>query len=282
MIEKIKADLKEEMVDKKLNRFQIESVILKTLKKSIDEILSIEPVDVMERIKKKEGPFVIIFVGINGSGKTTTIAKMAQYFIDNDKKPVLVAADTFRAAAIQQLEEHSEKLGIKMIKHDYGSDPAAVAFDGIKYAESKGLDVVLGNCTNIPFSTNSFDYVLNIAVLHHLSTIERRLMAVSEFVRIVKPKGQIMIQVWAYEQPKSSKRQFDKQDNMIKWHLQKKHKIEKDMDKENDQGLTVYERFYHVFKEGELEKLVEQIKNIKIVESFYDHGNWGTVLEKIK
>ncbi|MBW2964023.1 signal recognition particle-docking protein FtsY, partial [Candidatus Woesearchaeota archaeon] len=83
------------------------------------------------------------FVGINGSGKTTTIAKMAKYFMNNNLKTVLVASDTFRAAAIQQLEEHANNLGIKIIKHDYGSDPAAVAFDGIKYAEAKGIDVVL-------------------------------------------------------------------------------------------------------------------------------------------
>jgi len=146
VIEKIKKDLKERMVDKKLKRSQIESIVLSTLKDSLEEILSTEPVDILKRIKEKRKenkPYVIVFVGINGSGKTTTIAKMAKYFIDNKLKTVMVASDTFRAAAIQQLEEHANKLGVKLIKHDYGSDPAAVAFDGIKYAESKGIDVVL-------------------------------------------------------------------------------------------------------------------------------------------
>lgn len=143
VIEKIKTDLKENLVDKKLNRFEIEKVIMKTLKSSVEQILSVEGVDILARIREKEGPFTIIFAGINGSGKTTTIGKMAQYFLDNDLKVVMVASDTFRAAAIQQLEEHANNLGVKMIKHDYGSDPAAVAFDGIKYAESKGIDVVL-------------------------------------------------------------------------------------------------------------------------------------------
>ena len=97
----------------------------------------------MAEKRKANKPLVIVFVGINGSGKTTTIAKMAKYFMNNDFKIVMVASDTFRAAAIQQLEEHANNLGVKMIKHDYGSDPAAVAFDGIQYAESHGIDVVL-------------------------------------------------------------------------------------------------------------------------------------------
>jgi len=146
VIEKIKKDLHERLVDKKLKRSQIEEIVIESLKDSLEQILNIRQVDILRRIseKRKENrPFVIIFVGINGSGKTTTIAKMAKYFMDNNLKIVMVAADTFRAAAIQQLEEHANKLGVKMIKHDYGSDPAAVAFDGIKYAEAKGIDVVL-------------------------------------------------------------------------------------------------------------------------------------------
>jgi fused signal recognition particle receptor len=146
VIEKIKKDLHEELVEKKVKRTQIEEIVGKTLLKSLDEILSVRQIDILGQIaekRKQNKPFVIVFVGINGSGKTTTIAKMAKYFMNNSMKTVLVAGDTFRAAAIQQLEEHANKLGIKIIKHDYGSDPAAVAFDGIKYAEAKGIDVVL-------------------------------------------------------------------------------------------------------------------------------------------
>ncbi len=146
VIEKIKQDLHVKLVDQKVKRSQIEEIVISTLRDSLGEILSVEPVDLLGRVaeKRKDGkPLVMVFVGINGSGKTTTIAKLAKYFMDNDLKPVLVAADTFRAAAIQQLEEHANNLAIKMIKHDYGSDPAAVAFDGIKYAEAKGLDVVM-------------------------------------------------------------------------------------------------------------------------------------------
>lgn len=146
VIEKIKQDLKTRLVDQKLSRFEIETILLNTLKQSLNDVLSVAPIDLLTSIedkRKQNQPYVIAFVGVNGSGKTTTIAKMAKYFQGHNLKPVLVAADTFRAAAIQQLEEHATKLGVKIIKHDYGSDPAAVAFDGIAYAKAKNADVVL-------------------------------------------------------------------------------------------------------------------------------------------
>jgi fused signal recognition particle receptor len=166
VIEKIKQDLRERLVDKKLKRSEINEIVIESLKKSLDHILSVETFDVVKRIKEKKKagrPYVIIFVGINGSGKTTTIAKMAKHFMDNGMKPVMVAADTFRAAAIQQLEEHANNLGVKLIKHDYGSDPAAVAFDGIKYAEAKGIDVVLvGTAGRLHSNTNLMDEMKKI------------------------------------------------------------------------------------------------------------------------
>jgi len=92
---------------------------------------------------KGKKPFVICFVGINGSGKTTTIAKIAKLLLKNNLSVVIAASDTFRAASIEQLHLHADKLGVKLIKHKYGSDPAAVAFDAVKHAQSKGIDVVL-------------------------------------------------------------------------------------------------------------------------------------------
>ncbi|MFC1728631.1 signal recognition particle-docking protein FtsY [Nanoarchaeota archaeon] len=142
VIEKIKDDLKEQLVNQKISRFEIEKIILDTLKNSLNDILTFKKIDLLKETEKKK-PFVICFVGINGSGKTTTIAKIANLFLKNNQKIVLAAADTFRAAAIQQLEQHADKLGVKMIKHDYGADAAAVAFDAIKYAEAKKLDAVL-------------------------------------------------------------------------------------------------------------------------------------------
>jgi len=141
VIEKIKKDLKEEIVDKPLKRGKVEETIEEALKKSI-EGLFVDDFDLEKEIKKKK-PYVIVFFGINGSGKTTSIARLAYLLKEKGLKCVMAAADTFRAAAIQQLEEHGKKLDIKVIKHDYGSDPAAVAFDAIKHAEAKGLDIVL-------------------------------------------------------------------------------------------------------------------------------------------
>lgn len=142
VVEKIKTEMKESLVDKPIPRSEFGEVITKTLKKSIEGLFENETFDVMERIKSKK-PYVIVFVGINGSGKTTTIAKFASMLKEKGLSVVLAAADTFRAAAIQQLEKHADKLGVKIIKHNYGSDPAAVAFDAIDHAKAKNIDVVL-------------------------------------------------------------------------------------------------------------------------------------------
>ncbi len=144
VIEKIKDDLKEEIVDKPIKKSELQDKIIETLRKSIESLFEqSSQFDLIEEIKKSEKPYVIIFVGVNGSGKTTTIAKITQMMLDRGLKPILAASDTFRAAAIHQLEEHGNKLGVKVIKHDYGADPSAVAFDAIKAAKAHNMDVVL-------------------------------------------------------------------------------------------------------------------------------------------
>ncbi|MBN1644840.1 signal recognition particle-docking protein FtsY [Candidatus Woesearchaeota archaeon] len=142
VIEKIKEDLKKELVDKPIARGRIQDTVIASLKKSISELFDVEQINLLEKIKSKK-PFVICFVGVNGSGKTTSIAKVANLLLKNNLSVVLAAADTFRAAAIDQLQLHADKLGVKLIKHDYGSDAAAVAFDAVKHAEAKNKDVVL-------------------------------------------------------------------------------------------------------------------------------------------
>ncbi len=143
VIEKIKEDLKKRLVDVPLRRSEIQEIILESLRKSIESLFEIPPADLLQQVKYNEKPYVILFVGINGSGKTTTIAKIAHMMLKNGLKPIIAASDTFRAAAIQQLEEHGKKLGVKVVKHDYGADPSAVAFDAIKAAKAHNLDVVL-------------------------------------------------------------------------------------------------------------------------------------------
>ena len=144
VIEKIKNDLKEQLVEKPIKRTQVGETIQDALKESIGQLFETSSIDLIEEIRnKEEKPYVIAFFGINGSGKTTSIAKLANMLKDKKISCVLAASDTFRAASIEQLQQHADKLGIKMIKHDYGSDPAAVAFDAIKHAKAKGIDAVL-------------------------------------------------------------------------------------------------------------------------------------------
>jgi fused signal recognition particle receptor len=146
VIEKIKEDLKKEIVDKPITRGKVEDKISSALKESISGLFDVEQIDMFEmakQAKSEKKPLVICFVGINGSGKTTTIAKMAELFQKNGFSTVLAAADTFRAAAIDQLQMHADKLKTKIIKQDYGSDAAAVAFDAIKHAQAARKDVVL-------------------------------------------------------------------------------------------------------------------------------------------
>ncbi|GAH34375.1 unnamed protein product, partial [marine sediment metagenome] len=88
-------------------------------------------------------PYIIVFLGVNGVGKTTTMAKIAHYLKKHNLSAVAAAADTFRAGAIEQLSYHMENVDIRVIKHNYKSDPASVAFDAIEHAKSKGINVVL-------------------------------------------------------------------------------------------------------------------------------------------
>ncbi|MEM4242852.1 MAG: signal recognition particle-docking protein FtsY [Candidatus Woesearchaeota archaeon] len=142
VIEKIKSDLKSELVEKPIPRAKVGETIASSLRKSIYDLFPVEPPDLLDMVRKKK-PYVICFVGVNGSGKTTSIAKVAHLLKQKGLSVVIAAADTFRAAAIDQLQLHADRLGVKLIRHDYGSDPAAVAFDAIKHAEAAGKDVVL-------------------------------------------------------------------------------------------------------------------------------------------
>jgi len=141
--EKIIKKLKEKIVGKELLRKEIEFEIQDAFKEIIREIL-MDPINVPEQIKsKKEKPFIILFCGVNGTGKTTSIAKIAELLKKQGISSVLAAADTFRAASIEQLKHHGEKLNIHVIAHEYGHDPASVAFDAVLYAKKHKLDAVL-------------------------------------------------------------------------------------------------------------------------------------------
>ena len=112
----------------------------------LEVMLTDNKIDLLERIEGKRQtsePYVMLFVGINGTGKTTTIAKVAQFIRNKGYSVVLAGSDTYRAGSIEQLEEHARRLGMRVIKHDYGADPAAVAYDAISHAKAHGINVVL-------------------------------------------------------------------------------------------------------------------------------------------
>jgi fused signal recognition particle receptor len=124
---------------KKLVKKDLRQVLLEVM-------LTNNKINLLQKVedKRKKGePFVLLFVGINGTGKTTTIAKVAKYLRDKGFSVVLAGSDTYRAGSIEQLEEHAKRLGMRMIKHKYGADPAAVAYDAISHAKAHGVNVVL-------------------------------------------------------------------------------------------------------------------------------------------
>ncbi len=141
--ELIMIDMREKLSGTTVKRGKVEETIKEALRNAILHVMKQEHVNLEKLIEGKEGPFTIMLVGFNGVGKTTTLAKLANRF--KDYNPVLAAADTFRAASIEQLEEHGKKLGLRVIKHTYGSDAAAVIFDAKKHAGATQSKLVLAD-----------------------------------------------------------------------------------------------------------------------------------------
>ena len=139
--------VKEDLVGRKIKRSNdITEYTYNALRNAVSEIIDIPAKSMTEMIeaKKAEGePLVVMFVGINGTGKTTTIGKLANYYLKKGYTPVIAAADTFRAGAIEQVNYHADNVGVKLIKHQKGSDPAAVAFDAVEHAKAQGKELVL-------------------------------------------------------------------------------------------------------------------------------------------
>ncbi|MBU5688034.1 MAG: signal recognition particle-docking protein FtsY [Candidatus Aenigmarchaeota archaeon] len=148
VIEKIKADMKKNLVGKNIKKSKLEQEIRESLRKTLYDAVNTPKIDLEEIVKnaKKNGkPALLVFLGFNGAGKTTTLAKVANWFLSKKYTCVFAAGDSFRAASIEQLEEHANKLKINIIKHQYGADPAAVIFDAVKHAQAKNIDVVLAD-----------------------------------------------------------------------------------------------------------------------------------------
>jgi fused signal recognition particle receptor len=144
VVERIKENLKEDLSGRKVAKgIEMEEAVERSLKNAIVKVLAQNPVNLDDFVKKHEKPVVLMFVGVNGTGKTTVIAKIVHRLQKMKYSCVMAAADTFRAGAIEQLQRHSEKLGVKLIKHQAGADPAAVAYDAIEHAKARHKDVVL-------------------------------------------------------------------------------------------------------------------------------------------
>ncbi|MDR1954449.1 MAG: signal recognition particle-docking protein FtsY [Candidatus Methanoplasma sp.] len=144
VVQDIILGVRDNLVNKRYGRqYTLEEVVETAVKESVRSVLKINEFDFDKWVDEQERPIVMMFVGINGTGKTTTIAKIAKRLKDEDKSVVIAACDTFRAGAIEQLSIHADRVGVKIVKQGQDADPSAVAFDAIEHARSKKKDVVL-------------------------------------------------------------------------------------------------------------------------------------------
>lgn len=144
VVEEIKKGVRENLVGRKYDRsYTLEQVVEMSVKDAVRDVLKINEFDFDGWLAQQERPTVIMFVGINGTGKTTAIAKIANRVQKDGMTVVMAACDTFRAGAIEQLTIHADKLGCKIVKQGHDADPSAVAYDAIEHARSKRKDVVL-------------------------------------------------------------------------------------------------------------------------------------------
>jgi len=144
----ISSELKEKLKDVQFARFTDPRTRVKVILQEV--LLSLlqraGQLDIFALIDKKKGigePAVLVFIGINGTGKTTSIAKLAHVLQKKGRTVILAASDTYRSGSIEQLEEHARRIGVRVIKHQYGADPAAVAFDAVNYAKAHRINAVL-------------------------------------------------------------------------------------------------------------------------------------------
>jgi len=144
----ISNELREKLKDVQFARFTDPRTRVKVILQEV--LLSLlqrgGQLDIFALIDKKKSigePAVLVFIGINGTGKTTSIAKLAHVLQKKGRTVILAASDTYRSGSIEQLEEHARRIGVRVIKHQYGADPAAVAFDAVNYAKAHRINAVL-------------------------------------------------------------------------------------------------------------------------------------------
>ncbi len=167
VIDSLKSDLKQKLIGTTVEKEQVVNIVKQTLRQNISNLFDTAgKIDILANITKKKEtgePYIILFLGINGTGKTTTLAKIAHLLQQNKFSVVIAAADTYRAGAIEQLSEHAKRLNLKIIAQNYGSDPAAVARDAVLYAKSHEIDCILiDTAGRMQTSKNLMDQIAKI------------------------------------------------------------------------------------------------------------------------
>ncbi|MDA4133487.1 MAG: signal recognition particle-docking protein FtsY, partial [Thaumarchaeota archaeon] len=180
VVESVTGDLKKQLLGMPVERSKdLQEVVKQKLRSEVLTIFSqAGDIDVLARVKEKKAqgePFKILFLGINGTGKTTTVAKFANYLKNNGFSVVIAAGDTHRAGAIEQVTEHANRISAKVVAQRYGADPAAVARDGVLYAKAHHVDVVL------------------IDSAGRMQTNQNLMEEMSKIVRVVSPDLKIFI-----------------------------------------------------------------------------------------
>lgn len=137
--------VKEELTGKRRRIGEsVDEIVISALRESLITVLG-QGFDLIAYIQGHDRPVKILFTGVNGTGKTTTVAKVASYLKKNGCTAVIGAGDTFRAGALEQIDVHAERIGIKVIQHQAGADPSAVLFDAVQYAQAHRIDAVLAD-----------------------------------------------------------------------------------------------------------------------------------------
>ncbi len=146
--EYVSTELKNKLSGVEFTRFsdpraRVKEVLGEVLFSVLDKAGHLDLFEFVDKKRAEGEPAILVFVGINGTGKTTSIAKLAHILQKKGRTVILAASDTYRSGSMEQLEEHARRIGVKMIKHQYGADPAAVAFDAVNYAKAHGVNAVL-------------------------------------------------------------------------------------------------------------------------------------------
>src|SRR3989344_1778086 len=174
VVDKIKENLINSLVGQESKSKDIKNKVIQSIKTAIESVLTDSP-NIIEEIKNQEGTYIILFFGINGTGKTTTISKIAHLLKKNNISVALAAADTFRAAAIEQLEIHANKIKVPIIKGEYNTDPTSIAFDAKVYAEKHKIKCLL------------------IDTAGRMYTKENLVKQMEKLIRVIKPNKKIFV-----------------------------------------------------------------------------------------